>query len=197
LVAVKQMFGVEMMALLNSMIAAASRKFLRQSEGFAAVEFAMVVPIMIAMFIGTVEMSEAYTISRRVVTIAGSVADLVTQTDKLNDGNLDDIMRIADSLLAGYDTTKLEITVISVVADAKGNTSVDWSYDKQGGEPYAQGSPYNELPIGLIGPNGSVVVAQAKYKFTPPIGQNFVGSVVLSEKFHLQPRQSSKVEKVL
>ncbi len=185
-----------MLLQIRERLAAAVQAFRQKTEGFAAVEFAMVVPIMIIMFIGTVEMSESYTLARRVVTISGSVADLVTQSDKVSDGDLDDIMRIADSLLAGYDPSRLEITIISVIADDRGNPKVDWSYDKSGGSPLAQDTPYMELPIGLLPPGGSVVVAKVKYTFRPPISQNIVGELDLQEDFHLQPRRSAKVEKI-
>jgi TadE-like protein len=171
------------------------RAFRERTEGFAAVEFAMVVPVMIVMFVGTVEISESYTLARRIVTISGSVADLVTRSAKLNDDQLDDIMNIADSLLAGYDASRLEITVISIVGDARGNPIVDWSYDKHGNKPVEAGTPYMQLPTGLIGENESVVIAKVSYKYRPPISQNIIGEITLKEELFHSPRRSVKVER--
>jgi Flp pilus assembly protein TadG len=186
-----------MFSVVRSKVLASLQAFRRRTEGFAAVEFAMVVPIMITMFIGTVEMSEAYTLARRVVTISGSVADLVTQSSSVKTADLQDIMRIADSLLAGYDPSPLQVVIVSVIANAEGKVLVDWSYDRTGGAPYPPGAEYNDLPTGLIGAGQSVVVAQVKYAFDPPIGKYILGSVNLIEKFHLQPRQSTSVAREL
>jgi Flp pilus assembly protein TadG len=180
---------------ISNRLAKTVRAFRERTEGFAAVEFAMVVPVMIVMFVGTVEISESYTLARRIVTISGSVADLVTRMPKLNENQLDDIMAIADSLLAGYDSSRLEITVISITGDARGNPIVDWSYDKQGNSPVEAGTPYTQLPNGLIGENESVVVAKVSYKYRPPISQNIIGEITLKEELFHSPRRSVKVER--
>ena len=47
----------------------------------AAIEFALIVPIMAVMFIGAVELSQAITVDRRVTQVASSTADLVARAD--------------------------------------------------------------------------------------------------------------------
>ena len=42
----------------------------------------MIVPIMSAMFIGAVEVSQAITVDRRVTQVASSTADLVARAEK-------------------------------------------------------------------------------------------------------------------
>ena len=46
------------------------RGFIKRTDGVAAVEFALIVPIMAVMFIGSVEMSQAITANRRVTMVA-------------------------------------------------------------------------------------------------------------------------------
>jgi len=55
------------------------RRWKADSEGVAAVEFAMIVPIMAIMFIGAVELSQAITVDRRVSQVASATADLVAR----------------------------------------------------------------------------------------------------------------------
>lgn len=55
------------------------RAFHRQDDGVAAVEFALIVPIMAMMTIGAIEMSEAVTVDRRVSSVADRSGDLVAQ----------------------------------------------------------------------------------------------------------------------
>jgi Flp pilus assembly protein TadG len=50
-------------------------------RGVAAIEFALLDPLMAVMFIGAMEMSQAITVDRRVTQIAGSTADLIAGAD--------------------------------------------------------------------------------------------------------------------
>ena len=67
---------------LTRRIATAIALYRRDSRGVAAIEFAMIVPIMSAMFIGAVEVSQAITVDRRVTQVASSTADLVARAEK-------------------------------------------------------------------------------------------------------------------
>ncbi len=168
------------------------------SDGVAALEFAMVVPIMVVLFLGAVEFSEALSVDRRVTAIASATADLVAQNKEVTDSDLNDIVEIAVSLLGTVDSSPMMLTLASVSIDNNGNATVDWSYDKENGAPYAAGSGYDGLPSGFTqAGNGdsSVIVSDVTYQFFPKIGHFIMGTLPLSEKFYLRPRQSLKVAK--
>jgi Flp pilus assembly protein TadG len=172
------------------------RRLAHDRRGFAAVEFAMVVPIMIALFIGAVEFSMALSYDRRVTAVSSATADLVAQEEEVNSAYLDDVMQIADGLLPpDADLSKLDIKLVSVVADADSNVTVAWSYNRAGGEPYAQDSAYNELPDDLIQPLTSIIVSEVSYTYNPPVGHYITGDLELSERFFLRPRKSLQVTK--
>jgi Flp pilus assembly protein TadG len=175
-----------------------TKGLLRDDRGMAAVEFAMIVPIMAAMFIGTVEMSQAITVDRRVTQIASSTADLVAREKTITTAQLDNVMAIAAVLMRPYDPTLLRITLVSIGAKA-GNaavTKVCWSYNSpQGGaNTYAPNQAYT-LPAGIVDAGGSVVVAEVKYNYTPLIFSYYMpGMTTLQDKFYLKPRVSSMIQ---
>ena len=72
--------------------------------GMAAIEFALIVPIMGVMFIGAVELSQAITVDRRVTQIASSTADLVAraETSRSRRPTIADIMRAGSYIMAPY-----------------------------------------------------------------------------------------------
>ena len=169
-------------------------------SGVAAIEFAMVAPLLLMLFIGSVEFSQGLTLDRRVTTSASSIADLIAQTESISNPELNDIMEIGDALLetaliSQYNPNKLQIEVVSVVTDANNEATVDWSYNKSGGEPYAPGSAYPDMPSGLLEPLSSVIVAKVTYGFTPDLGHFITGEMDLEETFYLRPRRSLKVTK--
>ena len=76
-------------------IAAFARDLIGRTEGVAAVEFAIIVPIMAALFIGAVEMSQAVTANRRVTQVGSSTGDLVARADSnIKDSDVLDIMKV-------------------------------------------------------------------------------------------------------
>ncbi|MEZ5775112.1 MAG: TadE/TadG family type IV pilus assembly protein [Hyphomicrobiaceae bacterium] len=164
----------------------------RDREGFAAVEFAMIVPIMVVMFLGSVEFTEALSVDRRVTAIASATADLVAQSEEVSTSDLQDIMQIANSLLNGVgDVADLRVTIISVSSDDEGNVTVDWSYGNRQDNPVATGSSYSDLPVGLLANNESVIVSTVTYRFTPKISHFITGRINLSETFYLRPRHNT------
>ena len=165
-----------------------ARRLARDISGFAAVEFAMIVPVMIIMLLGCVEVSDASTVALRMINISGSVSDMVARCTNINSSDLNDIMRIADELLGKYTRSNLYIEVVAVQADANKNLTVAWSYDRNRGQPLAAGSAYNGLPPGLVAANSTLIVATSSYKYRSPVAQYIHGAVSLSHTAYNPPR---------
>ncbi len=170
--------------------------------GMAAVEFAMIVPIMFFLFVGAVEFSQALTVDRRVTQSASSTADLIARAPSqgLSQTQVDNELKIIEQLIEPYDLTALTVKIISVKAKpdptnpAAVTYEVDWSRDNHGGTPYARLAPYADIPNGLLVAGESVIVAEAKYNYTPLIFNYFIDAAFdLEEKFYLKPRNASCV----
>ena len=172
-------------------IARGTRRFSTNTRGVAAVEFAMLVPILLAAFLGCFEFSQAITVNRRVTNIASETGDLVAQVQTLTTADMNDIMNVTKTLLQPYDTTKVKVTITSVTANAtSGAVTVDWSFGFQGGATHAQGSSL-AIPTGLIAKGQSLIVAETSYFFKPTIGQYLIGGITLGDKFYLSPRKGA------
>jgi Flp pilus assembly protein TadG len=174
------------------------RRWKSDKQGMAAIEFAMIVPIMLALFIGSIEFSQAITVDRRITQIASSTADLVAREKTITDAQLTSITDIAKVLMQPYSTTPLRITLTSVGANI-GNastTKVCWSHNFQGGAAtYTKGSTYT-LPTGIVDAGGSVVIAEVSYDYTPLIFAYYMpGVTTLKDKFYLKPRVSAQIQK--
>ena len=51
------------------------RRFGAAREAVAAVEFALILPVMLTMYVGSIELSQAFSMDQRVITIAGTTGD--------------------------------------------------------------------------------------------------------------------------
>jgi Flp pilus assembly protein TadG len=155
---------------------------------------------MFALFVGTVEFSQALTVNRRVIQAASSTADLVARAPAtgLTTTDVDSSMLIVQELIAPYDTAPLTVKIVSVKASTNASGavtySVDWSRDNSGATPYSRGDPYTNVPTGFLASGESVIVAEARYTYTPLIFHYFIKSAFpLEETFYLKPRNASCV----
>lgn len=186
------MFSFLRASTLKQKLLARLGRAAHDERGLSAVEFALIVPIMISMYLGAVEFGHALTIDRRVTSVASSAADLVAQVETVEGAQVDDIFEAASSILMPYTTGPLSIVLTSVVADADNNTTVAWSCARNG-TAHAENSAF-ALPDGLTQPFSSVIVADVSYVYNPPVGQHIAGGITLSETFYLRPRRSLTVE---
>ena len=174
----------------------------RETGGMAAVEFAMIVPIMFFLFVGTIEFSQALTVDRRLTHAASSTADLIARAPNsgLTAAQVDRDLKIVEQLIAPYELERLYVKVISVIAQGTpGNPSalsytVDWSRDNLAGTPHSRGATYSDIPQGLLVAGESVIVSEATYNYTPLVFNYFIRSAFnMTERFYLKPRNSSCV----
>jgi Flp pilus assembly protein TadG len=186
---------------LGKRVRALISRLRRNEQGVAAVEFALIVPIMFLLLAGALEFSQAITVDRRVTQVASSTADLVARVDKFNNnGEIDNILKIIEQLFSPYDVAPLTVSVISVQAKAKsGNPAVtemrvSWSRDTKGQIPYTANTIYGHIPAGLLAQGESVIVGEANYTYTPLLFKYFIMEAFgMQERFYLKPRQKACV----
>ncbi|MEO0672539.1 MAG: TadE/TadG family type IV pilus assembly protein, partial [Pseudomonadota bacterium] len=153
-------------------------KLRRDDKGVAAVEFAIIVPLMVTFFIGTIELSQAITVDRRVTKIASATADLIARTKQTTRCEVEGILDIAEEILNPYDASPLRVSIGNVVSSATPpiQTTVSWAYQHNGGangSALATGNTY-PLPPGVVEAGDSVLVAEVQYNYTPLIFNEFI-----------------------
>lgn len=172
-----------------------ARRLARDRGGHALVEAALVFPILISLFLGISEFSEALTVSRRVEAAAGTSADLVARLRTVTSDDLTQIKPMIDEMLRPYQTATLGLVITSVVADADNETTVAWSHAEGAGvSARAEGSPV-ALPAGLTEPDTSVILAEVRYGFRSTLATLIVGEMPMEAEAYLRPRLAARVEK--
>ena len=168
------------------------RLFFKQKSGVSSVEFALIAPLMIAIFLGMVELSDGLTAKRKVASATSTAADLVSRAKVVNNSDIADVYAATRAILAPYDTTTMSIRITSVVVDLDASTRVGWS-DSLNTTTLTVGAPY-VLPAGVGFPGGSVIIAEVAYTHMGLIGHILGSPHVYSDTFFLQPRRSLQVE---
>jgi len=168
------------------------RQFAKAQEGIAAVEFALIAPIMIVLFFASVEVSNIMIIDRKVTTVTSAIADLVAQDIEVTDDELSDIFSIGQALLQPFPSDDFSVTVTSVI-DNNGRAEVDWSDSFNGG---AGNFAVGDLPDGILTSGASVVVVDVRYLHTTLVGYFLTDNVELTDRFYSRPRRVPLVERV-
>ncbi len=166
-------------------------------RGVSAIEFALLAPVVIGLYVGAIELGNVLTITRRTSDVASTAADLTAQVKTVSTADLQDIGSAATSILTPYPTAPLTIVLTSVVADANNSPKVAWSYATNGGTARATNAVVT-LPAGLTQANSSVIMAEVTYAFSPLLnlrGYFNPGSFTMGRTFYSRPRQSLTVAK--
>ena len=170
------------------------RRFLGAQSGVAAVEFALVAPMMLIVFFGTVEATNLMTAKRRVTNAAATTADIAAQATQIFDNDVTEIFTAVSSVMTPFDAANAEIVLTSVQSDiATGAITVHWS-EAMNATPYAQGAPFT-LPAGLLQLGSSVIVGEVRYTHNSALSQYVLGDMTLTDTFYMRPRRSNLVRR--
>ena len=167
------------------------RRLLRDKRGISAVEFAMLLPLMVTLYLGGVEVSQAVAIDRKVTLVARTLGDLVAQATTVTNSDMSNILAATAAIIVPYADARLKITVSSVAIDANGIAKVAWS-DTKNGTARAVGTTVT-LPTALNTPSSSLIWAESEYAYTPTIGYVITGTMNLKDQIYMRPRLSDSV----
>ncbi len=169
---------------------------LRDDEsGVAAIEFAIIAPIMIGMYLGLAEIASAIGVDRRVSHSTNVAGDLATQQPEIRDAEIEEIVSAALRVLNVQDITKVSMDIESFILpdagqapESRGRIRVNSSagnftnFDASG------------LDTKILNENSGVVVTRLSYKYTPIEINYFDPEIKLEETFMLKPRRSDAVQ---
>lgn len=157
-------------------------KLAAETQGTVAMEFALSLPIWIALLIGMADSSYLMIMSQRVDRIAYSVTDIVTQQETLTINDLDNIMLAAGQLMQPFTFGEDGVVIVSSIYKPAGQAvKISWQYI--GGGTLARGSKIGvaggvpSMPNNItLNDNENIVIAEVYYAFDPM----FINAGVLS-----------------
>ena len=162
----------------------------RNRQGIAAVEFALTLPVVLLLYFGSVEFSQAVAVKRITVLSASTVANLVTQYSTISAANtMPDILNAASAVLAPYPVANATVRVSCITIDGAGNATVLWSKSLNG-TALATGSQL-VLPAAFATPNTSVIFGEATYTLRSVVDYLQFGAFNLTSSVYMFPRSAS------
>ncbi len=175
------------------------------ARGLAAVEFAMILPLMLVTLFGLIGASSAISINRKITLVARTLSDLTSQGQTVSDStDIPNFFAIGRAILTPYKATlnpfsggPLKMTITEVyINPTNGTARVQWS---RGDSARNIGDVVSTMPADLIGkdpntgkvlPNQYFILSEVSYNYAPSILPD-VAAVSLKESTYTRPRITS------
>lgn len=167
-------------------------RFLRDRRAVAALEFAIILPLMLVLYLGCVEVTQGIAIKRKVTLTAHTVADLTSQQTAVSAAEMANIFNAAAAIMAPYPSANLQAVVAEVAIDGQGQATVVWSSASQNGTALTAGQSVT-VPSALAVPNTYLILGQAQYSYDPTYASALTNTVTLSDQIFVLPRQSASI----
>ncbi len=185
-------------------VLATARSFGRDRKAASAIEFAVIVPLLLVMYLGTMELGQGIETNKKVARSASMIGDLVTQSTSLTKSELDGILVVGESILQPYYRSRPTIIITAIRLD---NASppvarVVWRRKIQNGSTSGD-KPVAEtivVPAQLRIAGTFLVKVETQLAYQPVITwSNSTGygrifsQINMQEAYHLRPRLSAEV----
>jgi len=196
----------KMTARAASNLPSALRRFARDRDGVSATEFALILPVMLTLYIGSVELGDGIAINFKTTLAARTVADVASQcgvctvTNTGNNGTIDatnmqSILNSSTKVLAPYSTSNVVITLSELkVSPNQTQGVVQWSCSLNG-TPHTYNTtvaiPNNTL--NQLATPVYVLYSEANYPYTPSLGYVISGTITLNQNALFFPRLTPQI----
>lgn len=185
-------------------LAANFRRFVDSRRAVAAVEFAIVMPVLLLLFLSTFDVGNAIAVYTKVRAATFSLAAITNQygtgNSAISPATMSAITGATSSILAPYPSLPTVVVVSQIVATSNTNATVSWSYSPTAGQALTQGAPFTGLPSNFAQNSCGgtypcyAIYAQVSYTYTPTFGAFMTGPIVLSDSLYTTPRVSTCVQ---
>jgi len=163
----------------------------RDERAAALVEFALVLPIMISLFLGTFEVTRVVAADMRLASAAQSYADMIAQQSTLTVAQMTNFCNGGKLAMTPLPAKGLKAAVASVT-HGNSSTAEDW-HDESCGTAKAIASATTIAAPLVPNVNDSVIIVQASYAYTSPISYVLKKSYTLTQSAYARPRNVTTV----
>jgi Flp pilus assembly protein TadG len=167
-------------------------KFATDQGGGAAVEFAFILPVMLILYLGSVEICQMISVYRLVNLTTSTVTNLVSQYTTISASQtMPDILNASVQVLYPNPSSNAALVVSCITIDANRNATIAWSQTLNG-TARTVGQAVT-VPASLDIANTTVVLGETTYSYTPPLDFLNFGPFSLYSSIYMLPRASTTI----
>lgn len=171
------------------------RRFGGERKGLAALEFAILAPMMIFVLFGSIELLDLLDTNQRVENAAASLADVVARDTEVSDDEVTGFWAALDMLMFPDTSTNVNIRITSVSVQTTSQATVVWS-EAHGNMAPRQANSTITLPSGMMTPGTSIIYAEAQMDYQGPLGLLLSGPLSLRHDAYRRSRLVDPIPRV-
>lgn len=171
-----------------------SRRWCADRRGTALIEFAIVLPSMLLLFLGGYQMSDASACKRKVTITARALADMTSQYTTMSQAEADTVLSASVQIMAPYNVANAHVRVseITMTGNGKNGPKIVWSR-AQNAVPRVVGSVVTEFPPSLRNKGDTYILAEISYDYNANLG-TLIPPVSFVQTLYMLPRKSATVD---
>lgn len=169
------------------------RGFVGDRRGSISLEFAIVVPVLLILFCGTVELTQLVRANLKLQSAVWTAANLVATQAAVDAAAMANACAGSQLVMTPFDATSLKVTVASVTVDTKTKAAgVDWQDTSCGGGA-TMANPVATAGTLVSQGGDSVIIVSASYVYTPVLSYVLPASFTLSDISYARPRGNKTI----
>lgn len=188
-------------SLKHNKFAKSLSRLINSKEGVGAVEFALIVPFLLILYVGALEVSVAMSVDKKVSKATAIATDIITQSTTTDKASLTEMLGVAKSVIAPFNADALNMQIVGIRVDAAGDPTVAWSWDEGNNRPFTVGVPIT-IPTAFKIPETFVIQAILDMDYdllmlVPKDDDNETGfikrSINLEKLYYLHQREAEEI----
>jgi Flp pilus assembly protein TadG len=157
------------------------------TRGIAAIEFAMIAPLMLVLFFGTVEFSSGVAVDRKVTLMARTLSDLTSQNISVTTTQLTNIFNASTGIMTPYPSSEVNARIVELYIDP--NLVVKQIWTATSGTTPPTGTV--TVPTALKIAGTYLIYSEVSYLYKPTVGYVMAkAGINLTDFTFTRPRQS-------
>lgn len=167
-------------------------RWLKRNEGLAAMEAAMVFPLLLVLLLGVFDLGNAILVNQKAIRASQIAADLVTRARSVDDAMIDEAIEAGRLALSPFSTESFGVDVVSISFDGEDDPQIIWRETRNMGAL----ADILDLVAALDEEGEGIVVVAVEYNFEPVFSGFAVGSIHMREIAFARGRKSAVVERI-
>lgn len=174
---------------LREFLPARFKSWVEDIEAIAAVEAALIFPVLLTLLMGTFDMGYGILAAQKTIRAAQVTADLVARHKQVNAADVNEAIDGGRMALAPFDASSFGVDIVSVRFDEDNNPVPIWCETRN---MTSNADSLSNLQA-LGSPGEGVVVVTVRYQYEPTFAGFVVDTIQMEEVSFVRGRLSSTV----
>lgn len=170
------------------------RNFSGARGGLAAIEFAILAPMMVFVLFASMELLDLLDTNRRIENSAASVADVTSRDTEITNAEMEGLWTAFDTLMFPDTGAGIDIRLSSITVESATVARIVWS-EGRGMTPRVANATI-DLPDGMMRIGANIIFAETESQYAGPLGLLLAEPMTLRHGIYRRSRLVDPIPRV-